>query len=191
MATTPIYNPNLDFDLGLSYHSFIYYSSAVGWLLISFYAWINTRRHLEVARQLPIFTVIKWYFGMSFIEKLVTGTSVLVLELQLGPAPNLAFFMSNLLFLWNITFKYIIFMMICNGWCISKLTISQMSKQVVILMGASMMLLEVLLVGATSYYVYILIFAYVVAFKVFFAECYKAIKATTLQIAQLRVRRIE
>lgn len=72
--------------------------------------------------------------------------------------------------------------------CITKLTLTQMVKQIVILMGAGMMLLEVLLVGATSFYVYVLIFGYTIAYKVYCSECIKTIKSTTTQIRQLRTQ---
>lgn len=105
----------------------------------------------------------------------------------LVPIPNVTVFAANLLFLWNVSFAYMVMMLIAYGWCISKVIISPYEKQVVVLIGAGMMLVEVFLVGDIEIYSTPLLLSYILIFLVFQSQSTKAVRFLNSQIDSVSV----
>ncbi len=138
-------------------------------------------------KSLPLFIALTIFLSTTFLEKVVTAISIIVIELQFGPFPTLTLFASNLLFLWNISYLYMLMMMISNGWCISKVTLSPSEKQAVVLVGAGMMLVEVLLVGEVTYYSVVLLLGYFFVFRIFSLHLQNVILYLKLQLESITV----
>ena len=96
-------------------------------------------------------------------------------------------FAANLLFLWNISFIYMVMMLIAYGWCTTKVAITPAEKQVTVLIGAGMMLVEVLLVGSIEIYSMSLLLAYIFVFRIFHSQSTKVVRFLTSQIDNISV----
>lgn len=127
---------NLDLDLnyssGLTYHSFIYFFCALVYMILGVSWTYRGYKKLQLAKSLPI------YFGFGILictillQELISGVTVLVLELDFDTFPTVVLFASNLTFLWNVAYMYMLLMTACKGWCITKTKLTNTEKQLVI-----------------------------------------------------------
>jgi hypothetical protein len=147
-------------------------------------AWI---KNYEIAQQLPLFLAVSLLGALTLLDELLSGTTVLLMEITDGLFVNLFLFASNLLTLWNIAGLYMIMMLSCKGWCISRPIISNAEKQFTILIGCSMMLVEVILLGSTHVYAIGLLIAYLFVARVFRMELSKVLKEIDRQISSFEV----
>ncbi|KAJ3306868.1 hypothetical protein HDV03_003905 [Kappamyces sp. JEL0829] len=169
------------YDAGLSYHALIYLIPAGFYLLLGIIWGIHAKRSYAIMRGLPLFSALSIILATMLFEKIITAVSIIVIELRLGPFPNLSLFAANLLFLWNISYLYMLMMMIASGWCVTKVTIAQSEKQIIVLVGSGMMLVEVLLVGDIQNYSMVLLFGYILVFRVFYNQIAIALNYLKLQ----------
>jgi hypothetical protein len=179
---------SMDFFLKPEYQTpLLRFSFCLGYIFMGIYWLIHTFKHRKLTNDVPLNAAIGTMILLCISEQLLNGISILAAVLDVGPLPNLVLFISNLVFLWSVSYKFIVFMMIAKGWCITQLTLVPNAKQLVILTGASMMLIEVLLIGAKDIYAYFLIIAYVICLRVFWIETLRTITEAKVQIEILRV----
>ena len=80
-----------------------------------------------------------------------------------------------------------IMMLISYGWCISRVVIIPTQKQMVVLAGAGMMLVEVLLVSGIEIYSMSLLLVYIVAFRVYHSQSARSVQFLNSQIDSVSV----
>jgi hypothetical protein len=181
------FDPNLSYNKGLTYHSFIYFSFGALYLALGcnwIFAWI---KNYAIVQQLPLFLAISLLGALTLMDELLSGTTVLLMEITDGLFVNLFLFASNLLTLWNIAGLYMILMLSSKGWCISRPIISNAEKQFTILIGSSMMLVEVILLGSTHVYAIGLVIAYLFIARLFKMEIAKVLRELDRQISSFEV----
>lgn len=115
-----VFDPYLGYQNGLSVHSFLFFGSAFLYLVFGLAVTVHTQRNVVIAKGNHLYTALCLLLLTIFFEKLMSGVSVIVIELNVGPSPVLTQFAANILFLWNIAYLYMFMMMIATGWVITK-----------------------------------------------------------------------
>ncbi|KAI8898500.1 hypothetical protein BC833DRAFT_589548 [Globomyces pollinis-pini] len=99
-----------------------------------------------------------------------------------------ALFIANMAFLWSVSLFYMILLMIAKGWCITHLDISNSAKQHVILIGAAMMLIELLLSTAFQIQSLFLVLGYVMVYQIFRLDVRAELSYIHRQVNRLTLR---
>ena len=174
-------------DSSLSYHIYLYSLASSCYFLLGLGWFYHTSHRASITKGIPMFSALSLLLMTAFSDKLIRAISVVVIELDVGPFPNVSLFASNLMFLWNVSFLYMILMLISNGWCVIKTTISPAEKQVTVITGAGMMLLEVLLVGQQELYSLGILVGFIIIFRVYQSHITKGMHFLNSQIQSIQV----
>jgi hypothetical protein len=182
-----VFDLDLSYRKGFSYHSLIYFSFSIFYAILGCF-WVGSYfQHNRI--KVPLFTAISILWVSNIVDQLLSGLTVLVLELSLSYFPSVMIFVSNLFMLWNIAGLYMIFMFASKGWCISRPNLQNGEKQMVILVGSAMMLVEVILIGSTQLYTLGLIIAYILVSRLYKIENQKVVMELERQIQSLQRNR--
>ena len=76
------FDPNLSYDIGFSFHSIIYLSFTLLYIFLGLAWFFHSKRHRSLQKGLPLFSALTLMLMTFFSEKLVTGISILVIELD-------------------------------------------------------------------------------------------------------------
>jgi hypothetical protein len=108
-------NPNLSYNLGITFHSIIYLISSISYSLIFLVWFTHIFRNRIECYKIPLFRGIQLFIITKILEKLSSMVAVVTFEARvynLYFISNFALFLSNLMLLWNIAVIYILLMMV-------------------------------------------------------------------------------
>lgn len=145
------FSDSLSYDNEFSYHSIIYIGSGLLFLTLLLIRTFRDRRYPHLTSKIRLHKAITLLVCSFILQRFVDAAVIIIVEVWQDYVPKIVLDMtqlvSDIIYLWNITYSYMVVMSISHGWCVARITLSPNERQKVVLISAAMMLCEVLLVG--------------------------------------------
>lgn len=163
-----------DFDATLTWNQVVTiylltYSVTVAiYLFLGVAFTVNYIKNQTLASKIPVFRIIGFFILLNLITSALDVAYVVSLILDLD-SQWLLLLASGLSDYICVAFIYILLTLLCKGMCITRGSLSPAEKQSGILLGISMMILEIVLVGQRMYSI-ILLFVYLLLLRLFSSQ---------------------
>ncbi|KAI8902406.1 hypothetical protein BC833DRAFT_645314 [Globomyces pollinis-pini] len=152
---------------------------------IAWFLHLGLSKSAEI-KKIPLFKALSLLFFTAILEQIATLAAQLAYELEVTmPYPIVLLFLSNLFFLWNISYRYTLMVLVSKGWCITKVDVTRISKQQAFLVGSGLMIVEIMLIGRFQIQMILYAFVYVLLTRFINTELQSAQEDLNLQRRRL------